>query len=87
MVQVPLNFVCLTALRLLPSILFYLDEYRYTLTTNPFFGQYASSKGIVNKEHDRAWSYNYQQRLNWHQTYGKNDGRNARSRVLSQPWL
>jgi TonB-linked SusC/RagA family outer membrane protein len=51
----------------------YLDEYRYTLTTNPFFGQYASSKGIVNKEHDRAWSYNYQQRLNWHQTYGKND--------------
>lgn len=51
----------------------YLNEYRYTSTTNPFFGQYASSNGAVTKEHGRTWSYNYQQRLNWHQTYGKND--------------
>ena len=51
----------------------YLNEYRYTITVNPFFGQYASSNGTVSKEHDRNWSYNYQQRLNWRQAYGKND--------------
>ena len=51
----------------------YLHEYRYTNTTNRYYGQYASSNGQVVKEHYRNWSYNYQQRLNWHQTYGKND--------------
>lgn len=51
----------------------YLNEWRYNSTTNPFFGQYASSNGAVTVEHERAWSYNYQQRLNWHKTYGKHD--------------
>ena len=51
----------------------YLNESRSTGTTNPYFGQYAASNGIVNKEHDRSWSYNYQQRINWHQVYGKHD--------------
>jgi TonB-linked SusC/RagA family outer membrane protein len=51
----------------------YMREYRYTNTTNPFFGQYASSNGIVQKEHLRWWNYNYQQRLNWRGTYGKHD--------------
>jgi TonB-linked SusC/RagA family outer membrane protein len=48
----------------------YLREYRYTNTTNPFFGQYASSNGIVSKEHLRWWNYNFQQRLNWRGEYG-----------------
>ncbi len=51
----------------------YLHEFRYTNTTNPFFGQYASSKGIVTKEHYRTWAYNYQQRLNWKHIFGKHD--------------
>ncbi len=51
----------------------YLNEYRYTDVTNPFFGQYASSKGIVTKEHYRTWSYNFQQRLNWHKQFGDHD--------------
>ena len=51
----------------------YLNESRSTGTTNPYFGQYAASNGMVNKEHDRSWSYNYQQRINWHQVYGKHD--------------
>ena len=51
----------------------YLNEYRFTNVTNPYYGQYASSNGIVSKEHDRAWSYNYQQRLAWHQIYGVHD--------------
>ncbi len=51
----------------------YLNEFRYTNTVNPWFGQYASNNGTVTKEHDRTWSYNFQQRINWHQTYGKHD--------------
>lgn len=51
----------------------YLNESRATNTTNPYFGQYAASNGQVTKEHDRTWSYNYQQRINWHQVYGKHD--------------
>ncbi len=51
----------------------YLRESRYTNTTNRYFGQYASSNGIVTKEHDRTFSFNYQQRLNWKQQYDKHN--------------
>ena len=51
----------------------YLNESRFTSTTNPFFGQYVASKGMVSKEHARTWSYNYQQRINWRQIFGKHD--------------
>lgn len=51
----------------------YLDEYRTTGTTNPYFGQYATEKGMVSIEHQRAWSYNYQQHLDWQKTFGKHD--------------
>ena len=51
----------------------YLHENRYTNVTNPYFGQYASSNGIVSKEHDRTWSYNFQQRLSWHKQFGVHD--------------
>ena len=49
------------------------SEVRSTTTTNPYFGQYASSNGQVNKAHTRRWSYNYQQLLNYHHLFGKND--------------
>jgi len=51
----------------------YMREARSTQTTNPFFGQYATSNGEVMKEHERVWSYNYQQRLNWKHLFGKHD--------------
>ncbi len=51
----------------------YLNEYRSTVTTNPFFGQYKSSNGVVSKQHNRTWAYNYQQLLDWTQTYGKHN--------------
>lgn len=51
----------------------YLREWRYTNTTNPYFGQYANLNGQVTKEHQRYWTYNYQQRLNWKQLFGKHD--------------
>ena len=49
------------------------DEARKTDTTNPFFGQYASSNGIAYKYHTRRWSYNYQQLLTWAHSYGNNN--------------
>jgi TonB-linked SusC/RagA family outer membrane protein len=52
---------------------YYLRETRSTQTTNPFFGQYASSNGVIVIDHDRSWSYNHQQRLSWHQQYGLHD--------------
>ena len=51
----------------------YVDEYRYTGVTNPYFGQYAESKGIVTKDHGRTWARNFQQRLDWRHEYGKHD--------------
>ena len=52
---------------------YYLRESRSTETTNPYFGQYASSNGIIVIDHGRTWSYNHQQRLNWHKKFDKHD--------------
>ena len=51
----------------------YVDEYRSTDVTNPYFGQYANSNGIVYKSHGRVWTQNYQQRIDWHKEFGKHD--------------
>ncbi len=51
----------------------YLSEVRYNDATNPYFGQYKSQNGSVSIEQDRILNQNYQQRLNWHQQYGKHD--------------
>lgn len=51
----------------------YLREWRATNTTNPYYGQYANLNGQVVKEHQRYWSYNYQQRINWKRLFGKHD--------------
>ena len=45
-------------------------EQRATNVTNPYFGQYASSNGIVNKAHSRRIDYTYQQLLNWTRQFG-----------------
>ena len=50
-----------------------LDETRFTYTNNPFYGQFASTNGTVQKNHVRQWTYNLQQLLNWHHQYGKHD--------------
>ena len=42
-----------------------LYEQRQTQVTNPYYGQYASSNGIVYKYHTRRIDYTYQQLLNW----------------------
>ena len=50
-----------------------VDEFRQTNTTQPFYGQFASMNGGVDKYHTRTWSYNYQQILNWHHVFDKHD--------------
>ena len=50
-----------------------LQDSRQTTMQNPYFGQFAEGGGGISKAHTRAWSYNYQQLLNWHHLYGKHD--------------
>ncbi len=47
-----------------------LYENRQTNVTNPFFGQYASSNGMVDKYSTRRIDYTYQQLLNWARQFG-----------------
>ena len=50
-----------------------IDETRSTQTTNPYYGSYASSNGIVYKYHTRNMSWNHQQLLNWEDSFGDNN--------------
>ncbi len=47
-----------------------LDETRSTTVTNPYYGSYADSKGIVSKAHGRTRTYTLQQLLNWDHSFG-----------------
>ena len=46
-----------------------VDETRSTSTTNPYYGSYASSNGMVDKVHVRNMSWNHQQLLTWEQSF------------------
>ena len=50
-----------------------LDETRSTDVTNPFYGSYAESNGIVGKVHSRSYAYNFQQIFNWHKQFDLHD--------------
>ena len=45
----------------------------YSNITNPYYGSYASSNGIVSKEGDQTLNYTFQQLLNWEHTFGLNN--------------
>lgn len=47
-----------------------VDESRGTSVTNPFYGQYASSNGMVDKSHSRNMDYSFQQLLTWTRAFG-----------------
>lgn len=47
-----------------------IDETRSSGITNPYYGSYASSNGIVSKVHNRTLSYSFQQLLQWNHTFG-----------------
>ena len=48
-------------------------EARGTNFTNPYYGQYATSNGIINKTHARTFAWNHQQLLNWEDSFGDNN--------------
>ncbi|MDE7144941.1 MAG: SusC/RagA family TonB-linked outer membrane protein, partial [Duncaniella sp.] len=50
-----------------------LYETRETSVTNPFFGQYATSNGILDKLHTRRIDYTYQQLLNWTRQFDRHN--------------
>lgn len=47
-----------------------LDEWRKTSINNPYFGQFVSDKGIVEKVHERRYGVNMQQVLNYTKSFG-----------------
>ncbi|MDE5981315.1 MAG: SusC/RagA family TonB-linked outer membrane protein, partial [Bacteroidaceae bacterium] len=51
----------------------YVDEYRRTGYTNPYYGQYADSDGMVDISHGRDFTYDFRQQLEWGHIYGKHD--------------
>ncbi len=50
-----------------------LDETRSTAVYNPYFGQFASEKGIVSKAHGRTFDFNAQQILNYTRQIAEHD--------------
>ena len=50
-----------------------IDETRSTNTTNPYYGSYAESNGIVYKYHTRSVASTHSQILNWEQAFGRNN--------------
>ena len=50
-----------------------VDETRSTSVSNPYYGQYASSNGIVGKTHSRAFTHNHQQLLNYSRLFGEHN--------------
>ena len=47
---------------------FNLDETRVTYVYNPYYGQFDTTGGTVEKEHIRSYNYNFQQLLNYNTT-------------------
>lgn len=48
----------------------FVNESRLSSVTNPYYGSYASSNGILGKYHVRQLAYNYQQLLNYKHSFG-----------------
>ena len=48
-----------------------IDETRSTELMNPYYGQFATSGGVLYKGHSRAFAQNFQQLLNYNKTFGK----------------
>ncbi len=49
---------------------FYDDEYRQTYVYNPYYGQFDSTGGTVEKVHSRYQTFNLQQLLNYNNSFG-----------------
>lgn len=52
---------------------FNMDETRSTALTNPYYGSYSSSNGILTKSHKRGFSTTYQQILKYSKIFDEHD--------------
>lgn len=52
---------------------FAVDDTRATGVTNPYYGMYSSSNGIVTKQQINSRDYTFQQLLNWNRMFGKHN--------------
>lgn len=50
-----------------------VDETRSTDMLNPYYGQFAVSGGVIDKEHGREIAYNFQQLISYNETFGKHN--------------
>ena len=64
------DFTLLPGLTFNVNATYNLDETRYTTVYNPYYGQFRSTGGTVEKEHDRRFDYNMQQILRYNRTLG-----------------
>ena len=62
------DFTFLPGLTLTLNGTFNLDETRVTYVYNPYYGQFDTTGGTVEKEHSRLYNYNFQQLLNYNTT-------------------
>ncbi len=64
------NITFIPGLTLTINGTFNLDETRTTNVYNPYYGQFDTTGGTVEKSHNRMYDYNYQQLLNYSTTIG-----------------
>ena len=50
-----------------------IDETRSTTLLNPYYGQFATSGGVVSKSHGRSFAFNTQQLLSYKRTFGQHN--------------
>jgi TonB-linked SusC/RagA family outer membrane protein len=50
-----------------------VDEVRYNITANPYYGAYSSDDGANYVYHYRTMNYSFQQLLNWSHSFGSNN--------------
>ena len=62
------DFTIMPGLTLTINGTYNLDETRSTLVYNPYYGQFKSESGLVEKEHSRTYDWNAQQLLNYNTT-------------------
>ncbi len=65
------DFEFIDGLKLSINGTYNLHERRYTYVYNPYYGQFDSTGGTVEKEHARNYSYNLQQILKYVNTFGE----------------
>ncbi|MDR0542412.1 MAG: TonB-dependent receptor, partial [Dysgonamonadaceae bacterium] len=67
-----MDFTFVPGLKLTLNAAYNLDETRGTYVYNPYYGQFDTTGGTVDKNHSRTYDYNLQQLLNYTKTIADN---------------